>query len=224
MILIRFFRLTGLKLKKMKAKVFILLAAISFSTFAQDAKIVDEGVIINGVKWATRNVAAPGTFADKPEDPGMLYQWNRKKAWSATGDVAGWDTTVPEGDTWEKSNDPSPAGWRVPTFEEIKTLFDTDKVSNERTTRNGVNGRKFTDKVTGNFIFLPAVGIRDYSDGTLYYAGSGGYYWSSTADEFYETGAYNLGFGSGGAGWKSYDRHLGLSVRAVAELDSTILK
>ena len=36
----------------------------------------DLGVVINGVKWATRNVAAPGKFATSPEDAGMFYQWN----------------------------------------------------------------------------------------------------------------------------------------------------
>ena len=37
-----------------------------------------DGVVINGVRWATRNVDKPGTFAANPEDAGMLYQWNRK--------------------------------------------------------------------------------------------------------------------------------------------------
>ena len=118
----------------------------------------EKGVVINGVKWATRNVDAPGTFTDNPEDTGMFYQWNRKKAWSATGAVTDWDTIYPIGtNTWTKANDPSPVGWRVPTLAEIETLLDSDKVSNVWTTQNGVNGRKFTDKVTGAFIFLPAL-------------------------------------------------------------------
>jgi len=41
--------------------------------FAQET-----GVVINGVKWATRNVDKPGTFVANPEDFGMLYQWNRR--------------------------------------------------------------------------------------------------------------------------------------------------
>ena len=39
----------------------------------------DEGVVINGVRWATRNVDMPGTFAETPESLGMLFQWNRKR-------------------------------------------------------------------------------------------------------------------------------------------------
>ena len=31
------------------------------------------------------------------EDSGMFYQWNRKKAWSATDDVSGWDSNVSTG-------------------------------------------------------------------------------------------------------------------------------
>jgi len=38
-----------------------------------DVRYYDEGVIIDGVKWATRNVDVPGTFASSPEAPGMFY-------------------------------------------------------------------------------------------------------------------------------------------------------
>ena len=42
---------------------------------------VDKGVIINGIKWATRNVDKKGTFTNNPEDIGMLYQWNSIVGW-----------------------------------------------------------------------------------------------------------------------------------------------
>jgi len=35
-------------------------------------------VVIGGVRWATCNVDAPGTFASSPEKIGMLYQWGKK--------------------------------------------------------------------------------------------------------------------------------------------------
>jgi len=38
----------------------------------------EAGVVINGVKWATRNLAAHGKFVEKPEDYGALFQWGRK--------------------------------------------------------------------------------------------------------------------------------------------------
>ena len=178
---------------------------------------VTEGkeVIINGVRWATCNVAAPGTFAVRPEDAGMFYQWNRKKAWDVTGEVTDWDNTYSKGGTWEKANDPSPAGWRIPTKEETGKLYDKHKVDREWTTVNGVNGCKFTDKATGNSLFLPAAGSR-HLNGTLYYAGEGGRYWGSTA-ESNESSAYSLDFGSGYTEWHSVNRKNGQSVRAVAE-------
>ena len=185
-------------------------------TSAQKAN-PEDGVLINGVVWAKYNVNAPGTFAAKPEDPGMLYQWNRKVAWAAIGKVTGWNNTISESDTWKKANDPSPAGWRVPTLGEIKTLFDFDKVSNEWIVQNNTSGIKITDKATGNSIFLPAAGFRGSDDGALYYAGELGYYWSNTAYELHETRAYYLCFKSTTMYWHNNYRRGGFSVRAVAE-------
>ena len=33
----------------------------------------DRGVVINGIRWATRNVDMPGTFADSRICPGMFF-------------------------------------------------------------------------------------------------------------------------------------------------------
>jgi uncharacterized protein (TIGR02145 family) len=173
-------------------------------------------VVINGVRWATRNVDQPGTFAAGPEYPGKLYQWNRKKAWLAIGSVSGWDSSQPTGDFWAKANDPSPTGYRVPTLDEIKKLLDETNVSNEWTTVNGVKGRKFTDKTTGSSIFLPAVGYRS-NNGEFGSAGTSGGYWSSTADDS-SYGSFSLNFGILGANCgNDYSRYNGFSVRPVAE-------
>jgi uncharacterized protein (TIGR02145 family) len=148
----------------------------------EERKEGHKGVVINGVRWATRNVDAPGTFADKPESAGMLYQWNRNVGWSNSDPLfnsngrTSWNNSLPSGSSWEKANDPSPAGWRIPTKDELKTLFDTDKVSSTWTKQNGVGGRKFTDKATGKTLFLPDAGVR-FEDGRL---DTGGQYWSST--------------------------------------------
>ncbi|GHT77851.1 hypothetical protein FACS189464_0290 [Bacteroidia bacterium] len=177
--------------------------------------LTDAGVTINGVKWATRNIDEPGKFAVSAESAGKFYQWNRKKAWAATGSVSNWDDTDAAGDSWETENDPSPEGWRVPTREELESLFDAAKVSNEWTTQNGPNGRLFTDKATNATLFLPAAGYRYGSDGTLLFAGADGYYWSSTADG--TTSAYRLYFRSGYVNVLNNDRRHGFSVRSVAE-------
>lgn len=144
----------------------------------QKSTTADEGVVINGVRWATRNVDAPVTFALKPEDTGMFYQWNRAKAWPVTGEITEeWAFSGAEGQKWEKENDPSPAGWRAPTYDEMMSLIDTEKVSRKWANLNGVNGCRFTDKTTGKSIFLPAAGSRgDF--GGLNGSGLRGYYWA----------------------------------------------
>jgi uncharacterized protein (TIGR02145 family) len=154
--------------------------------------------LINGLKWATANVDAPGTFADTPEAIGMLYQWNRPTAWSAAdprfsipADME-WDITFPEGTLWEKANDPCPEGWRVPTFDELLQLGYEEYVTKEWVTEEPT-GVKFTDKTTGDWIFLRGgCGARQGLDlpsgsakaGDLTNVGTGyGYYWSATMND-----------------------------------------
>ena len=176
----------------------------------KDPFIYDEGVMINGIKWATHNVDAPGNFASAPESAGKFYQWNRKKGWAATGEITGWDSSVPTGTTWEAANNPCPTGWRVPTIGELDGLASA---SSTWTTKNGMNGRLFGSG--NNTIFLPAAGSRNDSDGTLGYVGSRGDYWSST--QYNESYAYLLSFISGNVITGGNDRSFGFSVRCVAE-------
>ena len=58
-----------------------------------------ESVVINGVRWATRNVDTPGTFAQNPESAGGFF-------------------------TWLEARNACPPGWRLPTFEELQSLND----------------------------------------------------------------------------------------------------
>jgi len=57
------------------ATIAICLAG-SATMFAQN-NTTDEGVVINGVKWATRNLDVGSTFVENPEDKGALFQWGR---------------------------------------------------------------------------------------------------------------------------------------------------
>ena len=185
-----------------------------------DTATYDKGVTINGVKWATRNVDTPGTFAPTTESAGKLYQWNRQTAWNTTGNVSCWSTIKPECTVWEKSNDPSPNGWRVPTFDELNTLLDTTKVISVCATSSSVPGRKFIDKSTGNSIFFPFVNWRDFRDGSVVGYSRGeycnvGYYWASTLHS--ENYPYRTGFSCEGAGWNGYYFSYGISIRPVAE-------
>ena len=197
----------------------------------------DPGVVINGVKWASRNVDAPGTFAATPESAGMFYQWNRKTGWSMTDPLVNsdggtvWDRTMPEGTAWEATNDPSPPGWRVPGLEEFKALLDTVKVYSEEAILNGVNGIRFTDKNNGNSIFLPKAGYRSQrvtGNTILLSAGNYGHYWSSSQDfrdnygkaRLFRDYAYSLEVFSNLASTFSdfgCKRIHGLSVRSIAK-------
>ena len=65
-------------MKRIFTTTIALMGLCATTAFAQE----ETGVEINGVTWATRNVDAPGTFAAKPEDMGMFYQWNSKVSWT----------------------------------------------------------------------------------------------------------------------------------------------
>ena len=176
-----------------------------------------DGVIINGIRWATRNVDIPGTFADNPQDAGMFYQWNRRVGWSSTNPIVNsnggttLDSSNPEGTEWYAENDPCPAGWRVPTREELQSLNSAGSIW---ITHNGINGRLF-GTVAPNQIFLPAAGHRFFTPDALLNVGARGNYWSSTQidGEF----AQGLWFNSGSVDVSWYWRTNGLSVRCVAE-------
>jgi len=147
-----------------------ILTAIQIT---QEGAEIPEWVIIDGVKWATRNVDAPGTFVARPEDAGMSYKWNSKIGLSNTEP----DEDIDEGntmfmrhmidDTWEKANDHCPSGWHVPTDIELKSLANAAK---ERTTLNGVDGRIFGSD--DNLLFLP-IDAYGSSNGTGYLVDGG---------------------------------------------------
>jgi uncharacterized repeat protein (TIGR02543 family)/uncharacterized protein (TIGR02145 family) len=184
-------------------------ASYTFPVSANRTLVANFGVEIGGVVWATRNVDAPGTFAESPESAGMFYQWNRRTGWSSTGaTVSGWDDSTPSGTEWEAANDPCPTGWRVPTSSEIQSLLDDGTSIWE--TQNSVTGRIFG--TNPNTIFLPAADGRNYV-GTLDSKGTEGYYWSSAQES--NSRAYCLGFYGGGASTVFSYRSCGFSVRCV---------
>jgi uncharacterized protein (TIGR02145 family) len=133
----------------------------------------EQGVVINGVRWATRNVETPGIFTATSESSGRLYQWNRLQSWGTVGEIEGWDSSVPP-NQWDADNDPCPQGWRMPTQAELSALENSGTAA---ITRNGAVGRLYG--TAPNQIFLPAAGWRNNA-GALNSTGVDGYYWSST--------------------------------------------
>jgi len=195
----------------------VLVSEIDSITFAFAAE-GEEGVVINGVCWAIRNVDAPGTFAANPEDAGMFYQWNRKIGWSTTDPIINsngdtkWDASFPQGDSWEKANDPCPPGWRVPIREEQASLITSDT---KWAKLNGVNGRYFGSGE--QIVFFPAAGGRNASDGALFGVGNKGLYWNGTPHNNDVHKAYDMYFGSGTTYTSDADRRVCCSIRCVKE-------
>lgn len=98
----------------------------------------------------------------------------------------------------------------APTLDQIKEFLNN--TTSVWTTQNGVNGRKFTSKINGGTVFLPAAGSR--WDGEVGNVGTYGGYWSSTPDA--ENNAYELYFFSGYARWShDWGRGYERSVRPV---------
>ena len=182
------------------------------------------------VKWATMNVGATS-----PEGYGSYFAWGETKPksdydWSPYKWCKGsMDTmtkyctdskygTVDNKRVLDLSDDAARANWggnwRMPTLDEIMEL--KLNCTSAWTTQNGVKGLKVTSKKNGNSIFLPAAG--DRVDDDLNYAGSSGYYWSSTLDPSHDYSACSLYFNFDSGYWglyEGYGRYSGQSVRAV---------
>ncbi len=141
-------------------------------------------VMIDGVCWATRNVGAPGTFVNNPEDAGMYYQWNSKVGWSATdplvstdGSTWNWLWNGNQVTSWETTNNVCPSGYRLPTESEFQSLINK---AGAWKVLNGKNGYEFGSGT--NIIFLPATGYRDYWSTSLKFTNIYGYYWCGDND------------------------------------------
>lgn len=192
---------------------------------------VNLGTVVDGkkIKWATMNVGATTETGS-----GDYFAWGE----TATKSDYSWATyfdTSDGGSTFTKyykgggktlldpEDDAARAkwggSWRMPTDAELYWLREnctwewTDDYYN-----TGIAGQIVTSKVPGyegNSIFLPAAGYRGGS--TLYGAGSGGYYWSSSLDEGDSDNATYVYFGSVGVLMNNDYRYNGFSVRPVSE-------
>ena len=167
-----------------------------------------------GVKFACCNVGASAPWEDgqyfawgetgaKDNYSQSTYKFYKDGEYSNIGsDIAGTNYDVAHV-LWKGT-------WKMPTRDQLSKLTSC---SRKWTKFKDKNGMKFTG-TNGVAIFLPAAGY--CSDGKVYYAGSCGYYWSSTQDPNGSIGAYYLDYGSN-AGVSNYYRYYGHTVRPVTE-------
>jgi uncharacterized protein (TIGR02145 family) len=200
----------------------LMTLSITVMVMAQ-TPTTDAGIIINGIKWATRNVGAPGTFVDKPEDFGLYYRWNNTEGFSPVDTALIIDfccrfrTNVSNFvRSWETTNNVCPPGWRTPTMDEFRSLV----ASGHKWTTTPVIGRIYGSGA--NTIFLPAAGeASSYHRYKLNYVGKQGYYWSCMAHTYpSERAALRLFFADGSGGLQTSGKPKfsdGLSVRCVEE-------
>ena len=179
----------------------------------------------SGRKWANMNVGA-----SKPEEEGFFFSWGNVEGHCLNG-VTDYDfgtsTTdapysgspgaalsgdIAVGDTYDMARANLGGAWRLPTKEDFQELYDNTTCT--WTSQNGVAGRLFISKASGNSksVFFPAAG--NYNGSSHGNVGSLGRYWSSS---FYSaTNAYYLYFRSTGVYPQNEgNRFLGFSVRAV---------
>ena len=104
--------------------------------------------------------------------------------------------------------------YRMPTLAEFRELIDSCEVTPE-TSENGVSGRRFTRKVSGEnrSIFIPTSGVFVYNSSYRYAVNSENSHWTSTNYDDDEAYRVFLGNDKGANAYKSY----GFPVRPVQE-------
>ena len=170
----------------------------------------------SGTKWASCNVGAT-----KPEEYGGYYAWGETEVkevyndstykYYQNGDYVNIGTDI-SGTKYDVAHVKWGGNWYIPNYEDWWELYNN--CTSEWTTFNGVKGDKFTSKINGNSIFIPAAGHR--LNGDLNSVGSWGDYWYSTNDpkfSFYDACSYT--FGSGNAIWGNEIPSKGHCVRPV---------
>ena len=201
---------------------------------ANDQLYVDLG-LPSGLKWAKCNVGAK-----KETDYGYYFMWGDIE--DKSDDECSWESykycnwsydTLTKYNTFplfgEKPDDKTKldseddaarvhmgGDWRMPTQTEIQELLEnTENEWVEDFNESGVNGRKFSSKINGNSIFIPAAGI--CRDGSVDYVGSNGGIWSSSLKDDYPNLAWYLYFNSGDCYIYGSRRCIGRSVRGVMD-------
>ena len=184
----------------------------------------------SGLKWAKCNVGA-----EKETDYGYYFQWGETEPHDADTpyDWANYKDTLTKYNTFplfgEQTDDKTSldseddaatqimgGDWRMPTKDEIQELLEnTENEWVEDYNGTKINGMKFTSKINGNSIFIPAAGY--CGNGSVDYVGSSSGVWSSSLKDDYPNLAWYLYFNSGDCYIYGSRRCIGRSVRGVMD-------
>ena len=172
-----------------------------------DIMLVDLG-LTSGTLWADRNIGA-----DAPEQTGDYYRFGEIVAFTEDSPGYVYDKIKRDiaGTDMDAATMSLGTNYRMPTFNQIKELFDECKW--KWTKQNGAEGMKVTGP-NDNSIFFPASGYRGDYNGSLNDVGLYGCYWSASALNDYIGHAFDFHSGE----WRSscYGRAYGYPIRAVS--------
>lgn len=161
--------------------------------------------------WITSNLGsdhqAVALNDGTEESAGWYWQFNRKQGYKHDGSIVLpiWTiTSISEDSDWQAANDPCSlelvAPWRIPTFTEWSNVD------------NAGGWDDWTDPWNSG-LKLHAAGYLIPSDGSLYFNGATGFYWSGT-QKISSEGRY-LEFDSGACIMRHYLKAQGFSIRCI---------
>jgi uncharacterized protein (TIGR02145 family) len=154
-------------------------------------EVLVEGTTVNSraVYWAKTNVGSTAkTFESSATAYGGYYLWDDDTPYTYTGGTNPPDT-YSTATYWQSANNPCPAGWELPTYQDCVDLVAASTTKTWGAS-GGINGVTYTSPK--GTLFFPAAGQRVGSTSlnqTIY-----GFYWSF--EQSGATTAHSLSFNS----------------------------
>ena len=164
--------------------------------------------------WIKQNLGAHhvagGPTDDTEESAGWYWQFNRKQGYQHDGSTrtpgTTWIYPIDEASDWTADNDPCTIlfgrGWRIPTQMEWQNVDNNGGWNN------------YNDAYASD-LNLHGSGVLVFHDGSLYYRGLGGAYWSST--QYDGVNSYWLNIDNSNSRIEASYKSAGHSVRCIRD-------